>query len=67
MKLLVGKKSLSLSFFISFLWQESYLFLLSFILFAMGLKVLILLPQRESDFERKAKDENTLGLFESHV
>jgi len=67
MKLLVGKKSLSLSFFVSFLWQESYLFLLSFILFAMGLKVLILLPQRESDFERKAKDENTLGLFESHV
>lgn len=67
MKLLLGKKSLSLSFFMSILWQESYLFLLSFILFAMGLKVLILLPQRESDFERKAKDKNMFGLFESHV
>lgn len=67
MKLLLGKKSLSLPFFISFLWKESYLFLLSFILFAMGLKVLILLPQQESDFERKAKDKTTFGLFESHV
>ena len=33
----------------------------------MGLKVLILLPQQESDFERKAKDKTTFGLFESHV
>lgn len=33
----------------------------------MGLKVLILLPQQESDFERKAKDKTMFGLFESHV